>query len=337
MTRPQQTTREVLDQALAALVITNNIALVGSAYSVAAIETGYRKTREAEEALRAHLAHPTPSTTGEALVKLIPTTEELGAPQVDPAPIQEQALQRLSHLGQQLQPEEFGTAPTGCAHCQNHLYAGTKCKNCGRVSEPAPSTWSSEGKDQHGNTIEVCVPAPSTAGESNLCTNCADDGKCMKRQAMCNANEAAMPVGELTDEQIFELAGNYDCGTRDENEIWHFNSPREILNFVREVLAAARSQPTTEESLVVAGAQPLREPAAVQAEPRSECSWCETCHPITLANMRMVLCPECGNKRCPKATHHANACTNSNEPGQPGSSWENIKPAAHGITKKGEQ
>lgn len=32
-----------------------------------------------------------------------------------------------------------------------------------------------------------------------------------------------------------------------------------------------------------------------------------------------VLCPTCGNKRCPKASNHENACTGSNEPGQPGS------------------
>lgn len=30
----------------------------------------------------------------------------------------------------------------------------------------------------------------------------------------------------------------------------------------------------------------------------------------------MILCPKCGNKRCPRAGSHANACTNSNEPGQ---------------------
>ncbi len=33
----------------------------------------------------------------------------------------------------------------------------------------------------------------------------------------------------------------------------------------------------------------------------------------------MVVCPTCGNKRCPKASDHDLACTNSNEPGQPGS------------------
>lgn len=32
-----------------------------------------------------------------------------------------------------------------------------------------------------------------------------------------------------------------------------------------------------------------------------------------------VICPECGNKRCPKATWHGHVCTDSNAPGQAGS------------------
>ncbi len=36
--------------------------------------------------------------------------------------------------------------------------------------------------------------------------------------------------------------------------------------------------------------------------------------------MRMfIVCPICGNKRCPKATHHDHICSGSNEPGQEGS------------------
>ena len=35
----------------------------------------------------------------------------------------------------------------------------------------------------------------------------------------------------------------------------------------------------------------------------------------------MIVCPTCGNKRCPKAAHHDHACTGSNEPGQPGSAY----------------
>jgi hypothetical protein len=35
----------------------------------------------------------------------------------------------------------------------------------------------------------------------------------------------------------------------------------------------------------------------------------------------MILCAICGNKRCPHATDHRLACTNSNEPGQAGSDY----------------
>lgn len=46
--------------------------------------------------------------------------------------------------------------------------------------------------------------------------------------------------------------------------------------------------------------------------------WCATCRPITLDDMRMVLCPTCGNKRCPHAADHRYDCTNSNDPNQKG-------------------
>jgi len=59
---------------------------------------------------------------------------------------------------------------------------------------------------------------------------------------------------------------------------------------------------------------------------------CETClkgklneHGWPILATRMILCSVCGNKRCPKATDHNLECTNSNEPGQKGSSWGNYK------------
>jgi hypothetical protein len=64
-------------------------------------------------------------------------------------------------------------------------------------------------------------------------------------------------------------------------------------------------------------------PPASDATPTPGECWCETCRPNTMLESRMILCPVCGNKRCPRATHHDNACTGSNEPGQRGSSWEN--------------
>lgn len=38
---------------------------------------------------------------------------------------------------------------------------------------------------------------------------------------------------------------------------------------------------------------------------------------------RFIICGDCGNKRCPKATHHDNACSGSNAVGQAGSRFEN--------------
>lgn len=62
--------------------------------------------------------------------------------------------------------------------------------------------------------------------------------------------------------------------------------------------------------------------------------WCTTCRPpdpADPASMRLALCPTCGNKRCPRAHNHTLACTNSNAPGQPGSSWEHVRPVGETV------
>lgn len=42
--------------------------------------------------------------------------------------------------------------------------------------------------------------------------------------------------------------------------------------------------------------------------------------PLTMSTF--IVCPTCGNKRCPRATDHTLACTDSNDPGQPGSRYK---------------
>jgi hypothetical protein len=64
---------------------------------------------------------------------------------------------------------------------------------------------------------------------------------------------------------------------------------------------------------------------------------CEACvpqgDPFNGEQMRMILCDVCGNKRCPHATDHRNACTNSNEPGQRGSKYPAVMvPAKPTVT-----
>ncbi|MCK7405542.1 hypothetical protein [Enterobacter roggenkampii] len=72
----------------------------------------------------------------------------------------------------------------------------------------------------------------------------------------------------------------------------------------------------TDEGLGHGAEAPFRE----NAETSTKC-WCRTCRPVTISDMRFVVCPECGNKRCPHANDHRNACTGSNEPGQEGSAY----------------
>ena len=55
-----------------------------------------------------------------------------------------------------------------------------------------------------------------------------------------------------------------------------------------------------------------------------ECHRCIRENDITMNGLplnmgKMILCPTCGNKRCPKASDHRLECTDSNDSGQPGS------------------
>lgn len=56
---------------------------------------------------------------------------------------------------------------------------------------------------------------------------------------------------------------------------------------------------------------------------KADCWRCfrEECErdPAMVIRARFIVCPTCGNKRCPKASDHRLACTASNEPGQKGS------------------
>lgn len=43
---------------------------------------------------------------------------------------------------------------------------------------------------------------------------------------------------------------------------------------------------------------------------------------LPLNATQMIVCPSCGNKRCPHVSDHRLACTDSNEPGQEGSIYQ---------------
>ena len=79
------------------------------------------------------------------------------------------------------------------------------------------------------------------------------------------------------------------------------------------------------ESMTIDSTNELSKPTTpVQAEKQEPVAHRYCCHSCFKASGgvmldRMILCPECGNKRCPKASDHSFSCTGSNEPGQIGS------------------
>jgi hypothetical protein len=88
-----------------------------------------------------------------------------------------------------------------------------------------------------------------------------------------------------------EPSGKHDCG---------------ICGGVVDLSSAVKP------SVKIGAGAPLKLPAC----------WCHRCQPRTGFATHMIVCPDCGNKRCPKASDHALSCTNSNEPGQPGSVYQ---------------
>lgn len=54
---------------------------------------------------------------------------------------------------------------------------------------------------------------------------------------------------------------------------------------------------------------------------RKEGEWFSENFFVPAENLMMIVCPVCGNKRCPHANDHRNACTNSNDSGQSGSAY----------------
>ncbi len=99
------------------------------------------------------------------------------------------------------------------------------------------------------------------------------------------------------------------AGRRDDE----FPALRKVIADTDALLAAAPQSPGSDLATVPGKWIPV-------SEQKPDC-WCLTCRPVVLNDMRFVVCPDCGNKRCPRANDHRNACTGSNEPGQEGSAY----------------
>lgn len=127
---------------------------------------------------------------------------------------------------------------------------------------------------------------------------------------------AQQPV-VMDDLSIFEAAIE-ECKTCDSIDEHAWNHGVLAVMAKYDACRAAMLTSSTQSS----GSEPATVPGKwIPVSERMPDCWCRTCRPVAINDMRFVVCPDCGNKRCPRANDHRNACTGSNEPGQEGSAY----------------
>jgi hypothetical protein len=75
--------------------------------------------------------------------------------------------------------------------------------------------------------------------------------------------------------------------------------------------------PALAEGEAAALAHAVKPPTLPAEYAREQQCWCERCTALA-PRIFMILCPTCGNKRCPRASWHGYKCTGSNDVGQVG-------------------
>ncbi|HGF8683855.1 hypothetical protein NOV78_11950 [Klebsiella pneumoniae] len=155
----------------------------------------------------------------------------------------------------------------------------------------------------------VVVPAQSPIDHGYLpeceCSGCKATARICTEMAV---NSLVIP-NEMTSEQAYEIGYYYG----DPVDVFARGANWMRQHIIDSTLAAAPQLPGSDPATVPGKWVPV-------SEQKPDC-WCRTCRPVFLNDMRFVVCPDCGNKRCPRANDHRNACTGSNEPGQEGSAY----------------
>lgn len=158
------------------------------------------------------------------------------------------------------------------------------------------------------------------------------------KAAQMNANDQTA-LEEISNEELFNLLPTIQF--RDEKPlpaVWltrrdAYAFARAAIKFLRQADAGGCSEPPAAPPECKTEAERTAFAfgwfKALEANRLKQQCWCATCRPVTPQDMRFVVCPDCGNKRCPKANDHRNTCTGSNDVGQAGSSWEHVKPNDH--------
>lgn len=191
--------------------------------------------------------------------------------------------EQLSHVLSGMTVSDHQKAIISCAVDKLNKNADTICQ----LSKDAcvlPDSLDYQGAKELFNYLMTEEETNATVNGWNAC-----------RSAMLNHQSSNQTSdSKVSGDEIKQLASN-SFTDEDLEGMIHGNNPQS--NAYRELLVSRRNSPVT-----------------------PDC-WCRTCRPVTMNDMRFVVCPDCGNKRCPHANDHRNACTGSNEPGQIGSAY----------------
>lgn len=188
---------------------------------------------------------------------------------------------------------------------QKSAGASNNCRSNEKVQDLQASTFRENGNSSTNNCREIAETSTGTAitpaaPDKKLTDDVLDEiiawAKTSMEQYLALSLKAEREVwrkeGPTDDERIMAIEGIHNCERRGD-EGWVVGE----MGITRCSCSQAGNSPAI-----------------------PDC-WCRTCRPITLGDMRFVVCPDCGNKRCPRANNHANDCSGSNEPGQEGSAY----------------
>ncbi len=152
-----------------------------------------------------------------------------------------------------------------------------------------------------------------------------------RQTAFESAREEILADLQLAELVLAAMDGEPVAWTWHYREQWHVTNDERRASFVAKdgdvaVLPLYRHAQQVSVAPVCtcpSGNGSLRWPCPVHPgnSPANPDCWCRTCRPVVLNDMRFVVCPDCGNKRCLRANDHRNACTGSNDPGQEGSAY----------------
>ncbi|WP_339325977.1 hypothetical protein [Enterobacter hormaechei] len=157
--------------------------------------------------------------------------------------------------------------------------------------------------------------------DSSLGADDVDEIKTGLRAVFANITAPPAPVS-MKDHQIRELVNELrDIAVK-------YHGSQQLREHIARTIRAAMLQgvenaetPTTMQTAPALDSSPKFAESPSGNSPVIPDCWCRTCRPVVLNDMRFVVCPDCGNKRCPRANDHKNSCTGSNEPGQEGSAY----------------